>query len=178
MRPEAATSRRGKEAQLVHRETFTPRCGDHATCVALVQHFKRDPARGVNIIAAVARLVEKELRDGPPGKGAAFGTITAQSVTGTAGTVLELSISAPVAAGTQLGWAVFTGPCGSPTPPLAGPHEFPTIEISNSGGARLKAAMSFALDPRTAYHANVYWAARVSDVSNVMMCAPLTIAGR
>ena len=41
-------------------------------CLAIVQHLKRDPARGVNICSAVARMVEKELRDGPPGQGARF----------------------------------------------------------------------------------------------------------
>ena len=113
-----------------------------------------------------------------PGKGAAYGTMTAQTMNGMTGTTFELSISAPVAAGTQLAWAVFTGSCGAPTPPLAGPHEFPTIEISSSGGARVKASLSFTLDPRSSYHTKVYWAARVSDVSNVMMCAPLMVAGR
>lgn len=112
------------------------------------------------------------------GKGAAYGTMTAQTMNGMTGTTFELSVSAPVAAGTQLGWAVFPGSCGSPTPPLAGPHEFPTIEIASSGGARVKASLSFTLDPRSSYHAKVYWAARVSDVSNVMMCAPLMVAGR
>ncbi len=104
--------------------------------------------------------------------------MTAQTMNGMSGTTLELSISAPVAGGSHLGWSVFTGSCGSPTPALAGPHEFPTIEITSSGGARLKASLSFTLDPRSTYHANVYWSSRVSDVSNVMMCAPLTVAGR
>ena len=53
-------------------DSIAKQAGLLGECIALVQHFKRDPARGVNITAAVARMVEKELRDGPPGKGAAF----------------------------------------------------------------------------------------------------------
>ncbi len=41
-------------------------------CLALIQHFAKDPSRGGIISAAVVRMVEKELRDGPPGQGAMF----------------------------------------------------------------------------------------------------------
>jgi hypothetical protein len=109
-----------------------------------------------------------------PGKGAAYGTITAVPLpTGTTGNRIELSISTPLASGTQIAWAVFSGPCGSPTPPLAGPQEFPTIEVTSTGAGFVRAQMSFLLDTRGVYHANVYWSSRVSDVSNVMMCANL-----
>jgi hypothetical protein len=41
-------------------------------CIALIQYFAKDPQRGVNICSGVVRMVEKELRDGPPGQGARF----------------------------------------------------------------------------------------------------------
>jgi hypothetical protein len=114
-----------------------------------------------------------------PGKTAAFGAITLVALDSTPPTTrVELSISAPVTAGTQVGWAVFSGPCGTPSPPLAGPHEFPTIEIANSGSGLVRTVMAIGLDPRRSYHANVYWASQVTDVSNVMMCANVTVSGR
>ncbi len=109
-----------------------------------------------------------------PGKGAAYGTITAVPLpSGTTGNRIELSISTPLAAGTQIAWAIFSSPCGSATPPMAGPQEFPTIEVTSTGSGFVRASMPFVLDSHATYHANVYWSSRVSDVSNVMMCANL-----
>jgi hypothetical protein len=110
-----------------------------------------------------------------PGRGAAYGNITLTPVVETpAGRVrVELTVSAPMPAGTHIAWALFTGPCGAATPPLTGPNEFPVIEISNSGAGAVRTVMPLPLDQRGSYHANVYWDARVSDVSNVMMCANL-----
>lgn len=41
-------------------------------CIALIQHFAKDPSRGAIISAAVVRMVEKELREGQAGSGAMF----------------------------------------------------------------------------------------------------------
>lgn len=114
-----------------------------------------------------------------PGKGAAYGSITLTPQDGTPpATKIELSISTPSPSGTQIAWAVFSGPCGSTAPPVAGPQEFPTIEVASSGGGFVRTSMRFVLEPRSAYHANVYWSSQVSDVSNVMMCANLTAPSR
>ena len=113
-----------------------------------------------------------------PGRAAGYGTISLTSVATTpASTRVELSVSAPVAPGSQVAWALFTGPCGSPSPPIAGPNEFPRIDVANNGAGNVRTVMAITLDPRTSYHANVYWSAQVSDVSNVMMCANVTLAG-
>jgi hypothetical protein len=110
-----------------------------------------------------------------PGRAAGYGSITLTPMAGDTGRVrVELSINAPVAPGTQVGWAVFTSPCGSPTPPITGANEFPTIEVANSGSGVVRTVMALRLDPRVTYHANVYWASQVTDVSNVMMCANLS----
>lgn len=107
-----------------------------------------------------------------PGRAAAFGNLTL-TPTGNPGRYrVELSISAPVEPNTQLAWAIFSGPCGSPGPAVAGINEFPSIEIGSSGGA-VRTVMSFGMEPRGSYHANVYWNSHASDVSNVMMCANL-----
>jgi hypothetical protein len=87
---------------------------------------------------------------------------------------VDLSVSAPTIGSTQLAWAIFSGPCGAPLPPVAGVNEFPPIEIT-SGGSRVKADVNFALRPGGEYHVNVYNSNRASDVSNVMMCAPLRL---
>lgn len=85
---------------------------------------------------------------------------------------VDLSVSAPTIGATQLAWAIFSGPCGSPTPSVAGLNEFPPIEIT-SGGSRVKVDVNFALRPGLEYHVNVYNQSRATDVSNVMMCAML-----
>ena len=72
-----------------------------------------------------------------------------------------------------MGWAIFTGSCGAPTPPVLGPHEFPTIEIGGNKNGSVRASLPVNLDPRGTYHANVYWASQVTDLNNVMMCANL-----
>jgi hypothetical protein len=110
-----------------------------------------------------------------PGRAAAYGTITLIPNDPDSGRVrVELSINVSVSPGTQIAWALFAGPCGSPTPPLVGPSEFPTINVSNSGSGFVRTTMPITLNARATYHANVYWSAQVSDVSNVMMCANLT----
>lgn len=113
-----------------------------------------------------------------PNTVAAFGSIMLTPVEGDANRVrVDMSVSAPVSGGTQLAWAIFTGPCGAPTPPVAGPNEFPLIEVSNNGGGMVRTTMSMTLDPHSEHHANIYWTGRVSDVSNVMMCANLAYSG-
>ena len=89
---------------------------------------------------------------------------------------VELSISAPMEPSTHLAWAIFSGPCGTPSPAVAGLNEFPAIEIGSGGGGSVHAVMALSLDPRGSYHANVYWSSRASDVSNVMMCANLAVS--
>lgn len=112
-----------------------------------------------------------------PGRGAAYGSISLLPVTGQLGRFnVELSISAPVDGNTPLAWAIFSGPCGTPSPAVAPLTDFPTIETSGGGG-RVQAVMALDVRPRGSYHVNVYWASRPSDVSNVMMCANLAENG-
>lgn len=89
---------------------------------------------------------------------------------------VDLNVAAPTVGQTQLAWAIFTGSCGAPTPSVVGVNEFPPLEVT-SGAARLRLDLSFALTPGVEYHVNVYNSSRASDVSNVMMCATLQLAG-
>jgi hypothetical protein len=108
-----------------------------------------------------------------PGRAAAYGSLLLTPAERDPGRLrVELSISAPVDPSTQLAWAIFSGPCGTPSPAVIGLQEFPAIEI-NGGGGSVRSLMSLPLDPRSSYHANVYWSSRATDVSNVMMCANL-----
>ena len=85
---------------------------------------------------------------------------------------VDLNVSAPTIGATQLAWAIFSGPCGAPTPSVIGVNEFPPLEIT-SGNARVRLDLNFALRQGAEYHVNVYNSSRATDVSNVMMCAPL-----
>lgn len=108
-----------------------------------------------------------------------FGTITVSQEPGETGHVqIELSVNAPVAPGTQIAWAIFDGACGSASPMVTGENQFPIIEINGMGGGYVKTGMSLTLDPRAAYHANVYWTTHARDLGDVMMCAPLAASGR
>ena len=112
-------------------------------------------------------------------RAAAYGNITLTPVkSDTSGRVrVELSVNAPVPPAAQLGWALFPSPCGAATLMMAGAQEFPTIEISHSGAGWIRGVMWLRLDAHATYHANVYWSSRISDVSNVMMCANI-VRGR
>ena len=90
----------------------------------------------------------------------------------------EISISAPSASGNNLAWAVFSGPCNSPTPAIAPLTDFPILEVASSGAARVRVELATAMDPRGSYHVNVYEGSRATDVSNVLMCANLRFDGR
>jgi hypothetical protein len=111
---------------------------------------------------------------GQMGSSSAYGSITVTSQETTPPvTRVEVSVNAPLPSGTQVGWAIFTGMCGAPTPAIAGPHEFPTIEIGGNNNGSVRATFRLAMDPRVTYHANVYWGSQVTDLNNVMMCADL-----
>ena len=99
------------------------------------------------------------------------------SLTALGGTPALTRIEVTISGGTpnmQLGWAVFGGACGSPAPIVAGQNQFPAIPVSSSGDGRVQADIGFTLDPRSSYHANVYFGSRANDTNDIMMCANLT----
>ena len=116
---------------------------------------------------------------GQTGHAAGYGTIKLTPVAGPTPVVqAEVTVSAPVTAGTQLAWAVFSGPCGTMSGPVIGQMQFPTISIANSGNGFVRANLPIAMDAHATYHANVYWSSQATDVSNVMMCANVELSDR
>jgi hypothetical protein len=108
-----------------------------------------------------------------------YGTITITPlVTGADRVRIELSVNAPVPSGTQVAWALFNGACGSAAPMVTGENQFPPMEIGGNGAGFVRLEILLPLDPRSAYHANVYWTPRARDLGDVMMCAPLKAGGR
>lgn len=108
-------------------------------------------------------------------QGSAFGSImvvNADSVPPTSH--VDLTMSAPALSGKELAWAIFGGPCGAATPPVASLQEFPPLSVS-SGNARVSTDLRFRLAPGSEYHANVYASYRANDVANVLMCTNLTL---
>jgi hypothetical protein len=146
---------------------------------AFACHGPAGPPRTTTAIARwsgtfKANRMNSELGRSVPNSG--FGSIALTPVENAARpTIVEISINVPVAAGEQVPWAVLSGNCGSAHPMLAGPSEFPTMEVSGNGSASLRADMPFALDAHGTYHANIYWPNRTRDLNDVMMCANLTL---
>ena len=111
---------------------------------------------------------------GPATPNRGSGTISLAPLgSGVPATRVELSIrDAPPSA--TVAWAVFGGNCGSPEPIVAGQNQFPVISLSSSGEGHVKTDISFVLDPKSSYHANVYFTPRANDMNDIMMCANLT----
>jgi hypothetical protein len=116
---------------------------------------------------------------GPATPNRGYGSITLTPARDRPGRMhVELSINAPVPAGTQVAWAVFTGTCGSPSPMVTGENQFPTIEVAGNGSGLVRTEMPLELDPRGSYHANVYWSSRARGLNEVLMCANLSLDTR
>jgi hypothetical protein len=123
-----------------------------------------------------ANRMNAELGRSAPNSG--FGSITLTPLQEPSrGTRVEISLSAPVPGGEHVPWAVLSGTCGSAHPMLAGPSEFPTIEVEGNGTGSVRVDMPFALNVGGSYHANVYWPNRSRDLNDVMMCANLSFGG-
>jgi len=124
-----------------------------------------------------ANRMNSELGRSAPNSG--FGSIILTPIQEPSrGTRIEISITAPVPAGEHVPWAVLSGTCGSAHPMLAGPSEFPTIEVQGNESGSARVDMPFTLDVSGSYHANVYWPNRSRDLNDVMMCANLSFGGR
>jgi len=134
------------------------------------------PARWTGSFKQTQMATSAVLGPATPNRG--FGSITLTPDADGKKMRVELSINAPVATGSQIAWAIYNGVCGSPAPMVTGEMQFPPIEVTGSGNGSVRANMSFELDSHSAYHANVYWSSRASDLNDVMMCAPLVFGAR
>ena len=89
----------------------------------------------------------------------------------------ELSVTAPTLGGSQVAWAIHTGECRTPSPPVVPLSELPVIDLATSGTGVVRGELPMQLEPRTTYHVNVYSTPRATDVNNVMLCGKLGYSG-
>jgi hypothetical protein len=116
---------------------------------------------------------------GPPGSVAsAYGNVTLSPVTDMRGrTSYDLSITAPSLAGQTVAWALYTGACNAPSPPVVPVNELPAIDVASSGAGQVRGEFSVQLNSGTTYHVNVYTVPRATDVNNVLLCGRLAYSG-
>jgi hypothetical protein len=147
-----------------------------AACASRTSVSPDGPARWTGSFRQT-QMPTAEVGAATPNRG--YGSITLTPVAANPGRMrVDLSVNAPVPAGTHVAWAVLTGSCGSPSPMVTGETEFPPIEIGGNGAGLVRTEMSLALDPRGSYHANVYWSSRARNLNEVMMCANLRHGSR
>ena len=155
----------------------TAACASSSSSTSTSSSPASGPARWTATFKQTQGASTAAIIPGQMGSSSAYGSITVTSEETTPPvTRVEVSVNAPLPTGTQVAWAIFSGSCGAPTPAVAGPHEFPTIEIGGNNNGSVRASFRLALDPRGTYHANVYWASQMTDLNNVMMCANLARA--
>lgn len=108
----------------------------------------------------------------------AYGNVTFSPVADMRGrTRYELSITAPSLAGQTVAWALYTGACNTPSPPVVPVNELPPIDVANSGAGEVRGEFSAPLNAGTTYHVNVYTVPRATDVNNVLLCGRLSYSG-
>ena len=108
----------------------------------------------------------------------AYGSVTFSPVADMRGrTRYELSITAPSLAGQTVGWALYTGACNTPSPPVVPVNELPPIDVASSGAGQVRGEFSVPLAAATTYHVNVYTVPRATDVNNVLLCGRLAYSG-
>ena len=90
----------------------------------------------------------------------------------------EITVTAPPSAGGQVAWALYTGSCGSPTPPVVPPNELPPLDLGAGGSGAVRGEFTALMQPKTTYHVNVYFGPRATDVNNVMLCTKLSFSGK
>jgi hypothetical protein len=90
----------------------------------------------------------------------------------------ELTVTAPPLSGSQVAWALFTGSCGASSPPVVPTAELPVLDLGSGGGGAVRGEIGATLSARTTYHVNVYTTPRATDVSNVLLCAKLSVSGQ
>ena len=90
----------------------------------------------------------------------------------------EIAVTAPPAAGSQVAWALYSGSCGSPTPPVVATNELPPLDLGSGGSGAVRGEFTARMEPKNAYHLNVYFGPRATDVNNVMLCTKLTFSGK
>lgn len=90
----------------------------------------------------------------------------------------EISVTAPPLSGRQVAWAIYTGSCTTPSPPVVPVNELPGIDLGSGGSGMARGEIAMSLDPRTTYNVRVYGSNRATDLLNVVICSRLTYSGK
>ena len=109
---------------------------------------------------------------------AAYGSAMLTQTPGAGNARYEVTVTVPASANRQVAWALFTGSCGTASPPVVPVNELPPIDLNASGSGAARGTLSTELDPRATYNLRVYGAARATDVNNVVLCARLGFSGK
>jgi hypothetical protein len=109
---------------------------------------------------------------------ASYGSATLTQSPGTGHARYEVTVTVPPAANRQVAWALFTGSCGTASPPVVPVNELPPIDLDASGSGAARGSLTTELSPKATYNLRVYGSARASDVNNVVLCARLGYSGR
>ena len=107
-----------------------------------------------------------------------YGTAMLTRVEGAGRVRYEVNVTAPPAAGRQLAWALHTGSCTTPSPPVVPVNELPPLDLGSGGGGVARGEFTAELDPRTTYNVRVYTTNRATDVNGVLLCARLNYSGK
>ena len=89
----------------------------------------------------------------------------------------DISVTMPTAAGAVVAWALFTGACNTPSPPVVPTAELQPIEVGTSGSGVVRGTFTAQLERGTTYNLRVYSTGRATDVNNVALCAKLDYSG-
>ena len=90
----------------------------------------------------------------------------------------EVTVTVPAAANRQVAWALFTGSCGTASPPVVPVNELAPIDLDASGSGAARGNLPTELNPKTTYNLRVYGSARATDVNNVVLCTRLGFSGK
>lgn len=90
----------------------------------------------------------------------------------------ELRLSAPLMANRTVSWAVLDGQCDVPSLPIAGPGDFPPIDVPTSGSGFARGDLPVTMVPGQTYHVNLYFGRRPPpDHTGAVLCATLQYSG-
>jgi len=89
-------------------------------------------------------------------------------------THVTLTVTVSAEPGSDLGWGVNPGPCGSSSPPVLSASMFRPIQTSANGQGSVDATIPFVLSEMATYHLNVYRRGGI-QLSDVITCGELRL---
>lgn len=116
--------------------------------------------------------------ESPGSVAASYGSAALTQTRGGSSARYEVTVTMPPAANRQVAWALFTGSCGTASPPVVPVNELPPLDLDASGSGAARGTLPVQLNPTTTYNLRVYGSGRATDVNNVVLCARLGFSGK